>query len=203
MSARRSTCDRARASRSYGGALSLVLLTLVQGCQTARVATNRCYSEYVTATATIDVGGSATPPSRLAMQGEGARVGEPGREALLHAHHPIGAGADTGITWAILSAEGARLVMTQPGRVVAGRRLTIAGPPARRDWGANAMPSPGTGSVAIELPGRAAARLGGTAELVRVAPLELRLDVRTEGGETTVSGPVRFRRATQERPCFS
>ena len=203
MSATQSSCRPPRTTRARRVVLSLVPLALLQACQTARVATNRCYSEYVTATATIDVGGSATPPSRLAMQGEGARVGEPGRDALLHALLGIGAGADTGITWALVSAEGARLVMTQPGRVVAGRRLTIAGPPARRDWGANAMPSPGTASVAIELPGRTAARLGGTAELVRVAPLELRLDLRTAGGETTASGPVRFRRATQERPCFA
>ena len=201
MTTKRASIDRPRAVGWTKAALSL--LVLLQACQTARVATNRCYVEYVYATATIDVGGSATPASRIAMQGEGARVGEPGREALLHALLGIGAGADTGITWALVSAEGARLVMTQPGRVVAGRRLTIGGPPARRDWGANPSPAPGTGSVAIELPGRTAVRLGGTAELVRVEPLELRLELRTEGGETTVNGPVRFRRATQERPCFS
>jgi hypothetical protein len=203
MKASRASRDRARVENWTKSALSLALLVLLQACQTARVATNRCYVEYVTATATIDVAGSATTPSQIAMQGEGARVGEPGREALLYALLGVGAAADTGITWALVSAEGARLVMTQPARVVAGQRLTIAGPPARRDWGANASPATGTGSVAIELPGRSAARLGGTAELLRVAPLELRLELRTEGGETTVSGPVRFRRATQERPCFS
>ena len=181
----------------------ILLLALVEGCRTARVATNRCYSEFVAGGGTIDVAGSATPASRFELRGEGARVGEPGRDALLHAMLGVGAGADTGITWALVSADGARLVVTQAGRVIAGQRLALAGAPARRDWGANPMPIRGTASAALELPGRAAVRLGGTAELLRVAPLELRLDLRTDGSETTVTGTVRFRRATQDRPCFS
>ncbi len=169
-------------------------------CQTGRVLTNRCESPFVAGSATLSVAaGGATRGYELT--GEGGRNGSNRfdivRPALLGDQLP----ADTGITWALTSPDGARLVVTHRTRLQRGETLTVGGAPGRRDWGIGPAPAAGSAAAALELPNEQAAQLSGTMRVLSVAPLELELSL--ANASRTVRGMVRFRRASEERPCFS
>lgn len=195
-----STCRRRLAIGS--------IVIVANACQAARVVTNRCESPYVSGTGTLQVT-EGTTTRQFTLAGEGGRVGSDRfdlvRAALLDGSAP----ADTGIAWALASGDGARLVVTHRSRLSAGERLTVDGPPGRRDWGVGPAPRPGAALVALILPNTpTGSAVTGTIEVLRVTPLELRLELRSslsDGGSTqaAISGTVRFRRATEERPCFS
>ncbi|HYD54236.1 MAG TPA: hypothetical protein VEA99_16490 [Gemmatimonadaceae bacterium] len=180
--------------------LAAAAVALLGGCQAARVAANRCVIDHVAGEASLDVAAEGSTRSH-ALAGEGARNGEPGRDPLLQSLLGGAAAPDTGVVWALTSTDGARLVVSHPAHLSAGTRLEVAGPPGRRDWGAGPALPPGTARAAVEVPGLTPAPVTGTIEVLRTAPVQLRLDLRT--GTARVGGTVRFRRATEERPCFS
>jgi hypothetical protein len=152
------------------------------------------------AVVTVNANGSSR---QLTLAGEGGRNGSERFDLIRSALIEGSTTPDTGITWALASADGAQLVVTHRARLSAGDRLTVSGPPGRRDWGVVPPPSAGSSLVALVLPNVAMGTVTGSLEVVRTAPLELRLEVRSADGAVMVSGSVRFQRATEDRPCFS
>jgi hypothetical protein len=181
-------------------ALALAVATLCS-CQSARVLTNRCESPFVAGSATLSDERSGTV-RRYELAGEGGRVGSPSFDLVQAALLEGSAAQDTGITWALTSPAGVRLVVTHRARLQAGEVLTVSGAPGRRDWGLGLPPAPGSAAVALIVPDDQPAELSGTIRVLRVAPLELGVELNV-GTARRVMGTVRFRRASAERPCFS
>lgn len=187
--------------------LPLALASLA-GCNTARVLTNRCVAPYVAGSAALDLA-SAAGSRRLTMAGEGGRNGSERHDLIQSALLGGSIEADTGVTWVLLDpSDGTRLVVTHGARLRQGDVLAVSGYPGRRDWGPVVPPAPGAAGAVLVPPGTSGSRLAGTIAVRRIAPLEVRLDLRPEdaGGESpfdALRGTVRFRRAEEERPCFS
>ena len=179
----------------------LCLAVGTSGCQAARVVTTQCESPYVSGAATLDVtdGGSSR---QITLGGEGGRTGSNRFDLVRAALLDGSAAADTGITWALATTDGTHLVVTHRTQLSAGARLTVEGPPGRRDWGIGPAPRSGAALVALVLPGApAGTATTGTIEVLRTAPVEVRLAL--QAGQATVAGTARFRRAAEDRPCFS
>ena len=185
-------------ARSLGGGVALAL----SACQAARVVTNQCETVFVSGSASFTV--SASGSSRqFTLTGEGGRNGSDRFDIVRAALIGGATVPDTGITWALASTDGAQVVVTHRTQLSAGERLTVAGPPGRRDWGIGPSPQSGAALVALVLPNASVGNVTGTIEVLRTSPLELRIELRSPDGSTTFSGTARFQRATEERPCFS
>jgi hypothetical protein len=193
-------------NRRAAWCFAFVVATSVSGCQAGRVITNRCERPFIEALGSLDltVNGATTRRELDGRSVVGPAQPDLVQNAILRNEAPV---ADTAVTWVISSADaGIRIVVTHRARLAAGQTLTVAGPAGRRDWGANRATAPGTVGVSVDLSGSTSTSTTGTVRVLRVAPLQVELDLTVTpagGSARRVKGSVNFQGRVEVGPCFS